>query len=91
MWNHDQPPLGEKLGHPNLYGTHPYYTVIEDKANVHSVLVLNANAQEVRISNYVCLFVSISMNHGKSKLTDHFSISHLSSNLQPHSISSRFQ
>ena len=34
-------------GHTALYGVHPYYTVVEEDGNTHSVLFLNSNAQEV--------------------------------------------
>ena len=34
-----------------LYGTHPFYSVVEDEAgNTHSVLFLNSNAQEVQLT-----------------------------------------
>jgi len=28
----------------NLYGSHPYYTVIENDGNTHGVLLYNSNA-----------------------------------------------
>lgn len=30
-----------------LYGSHPYYTVVEDDGNTHSVLFLNSDFQEI--------------------------------------------
>ena len=34
-----------------LYGTQPYYSVVEDAAgNTHSVLFLNSNAQDVQLT-----------------------------------------
>lgn len=37
---------------PNLalYGVHPHYTAVEDDGQVHSVLFLNSNAQEVALT-----------------------------------------
>ncbi|XP_012261340.2 lysosomal alpha-glucosidase-like [Athalia rosae] len=43
MFNRDQAPV-EKT---NLYGTHPFYLVIEESGNCHGVLFLNSNAMDV--------------------------------------------
>ncbi|KAK2584914.1 hypothetical protein KPH14_002510 [Odynerus spinipes] len=43
MFNRDQPPIQ----FANLYGSHPFYFVIEDSGNCHGVLFLNSNPMEV--------------------------------------------
>ncbi|KAK4877010.1 hypothetical protein RN001_009516 [Aquatica leii] len=43
MFNHDGVPA-ENL---NLYGSHPFYMVIENSGNTHGVFLLNSNAMEV--------------------------------------------
>ncbi|KAH9504147.1 hypothetical protein Btru_065110, partial [Bulinus truncatus] len=41
----DQPPSWDAMA--NLYGTHPFYTCVEDiQGNTHGILLLNSNAQE---------------------------------------------
>ncbi|CAL8083188.1 unnamed protein product [Orchesella dallaii] len=42
LFARDQSPTGYK----NSYGVHPYYTVIENDGNAHSVVIVNSNAQE---------------------------------------------
>eukprot|EP00094_Tigriopus_californicus_P007397 TCALIF_07120-PA protein Name:"Similar to MGAM Maltase-glucoamylase, intestinal (Homo sapiens)" AED:0.12 eAED:0.12 QI:64/0.83/0.61/1/0.83/0.76/13/81/845 len=42
----DQPPSYDA----NMYGTHPTYTVLENDGNAHSVLILNSNAQEWKLT-----------------------------------------
>ncbi|XP_006814115.2 sucrase-isomaltase, intestinal-like [Saccoglossus kowalevskii] len=42
MFARDQPPQP----YANMYGVHPYYTVLENDFNAHGVLILNSNAQE---------------------------------------------
>lgn len=43
MFNRDRPPIE----FANLYGSHPFYLIIEDSGNCHGVLFLNSNAMEV--------------------------------------------
>ncbi|XP_046491044.1 lysosomal alpha-glucosidase-like isoform X1 [Neodiprion pinetum] len=43
MFNSDQPPT-EKM---NLYGSHPFYLVMEESGMSHGVLFLNSNAMDV--------------------------------------------
>jgi len=42
LWARDHTPGGTT----NIYGVHPYYTVLEADGNAHSVAVMNSNAQE---------------------------------------------
>ncbi|XP_033207574.1 lysosomal alpha-glucosidase-like isoform X2 [Belonocnema kinseyi] len=43
LFNGDQPPV-EKA---NLYGSHPFYLIIEESGDCHGVLFLNSNAMDV--------------------------------------------
>ncbi|XP_029161995.1 lysosomal alpha-glucosidase-like [Nylanderia fulva] len=43
LFNKDQPPTENA----NLYGSHPFYIVVEDSGMAHGVLFLNSNAMEV--------------------------------------------
>ncbi|ESP01428.1 hypothetical protein LOTGIDRAFT_212916 [Lottia gigantea] len=43
LWNRDQPPTENG----NLYGSHPFYLMMENDGNSHGVLLLNSNAIEV--------------------------------------------
>lgn len=43
MWNKDQPPVENT----NLYGSHPFYIVMEEDGNSHGVFMLNSNAMDV--------------------------------------------
>ena len=43
MFNADQPPV-EKA---NLYGSHPFYLIVEESGDCHGVLFLNSNAMDV--------------------------------------------
>ncbi|XP_015511679.1 lysosomal alpha-glucosidase-like [Neodiprion lecontei] len=43
MFNKDQPPTEQA----NLYGSHPFYIVIEDSGDCHGVLFLNSNAMDI--------------------------------------------
>ncbi|XP_064650089.1 sucrase-isomaltase, intestinal-like isoform X2 [Lineus longissimus] len=45
MFSRDQPPSDNG----NLYGVQPYYTVLENDGNAHSVLFLNSAAQDVTL------------------------------------------
>uniref|UniRef100_A0A2C9KG08 P-type domain-containing protein n=1 Tax=Biomphalaria glabrata TaxID=6526 RepID=A0A2C9KG08_BIOGL len=46
----DQPPSWDAMA--NLYGTHPFYTCVEDAlGNTHGILLLNSNAQEYSFSD----------------------------------------
>ncbi|XP_046352773.2 lysosomal alpha-glucosidase-like isoform X1 [Haliotis rufescens] len=42
FWNKDQPPAENT----NLYGSHPFYLVMENDSSSHGVLLLNSNAME---------------------------------------------
>ncbi|XP_046829832.1 lysosomal alpha-glucosidase-like [Vespa crabro] len=42
MFNMDQPPIENA----NLYGSHPFYLMIEESGNCHGVLFLNSNPME---------------------------------------------
>ncbi|XP_059472228.1 maltase-glucoamylase-like [Neocloeon triangulifer] len=44
LWARDEPP--NPFAKTSLYGTHPYYSVIEADGNAHGVLLYNSNAQE---------------------------------------------
>ncbi|XP_053996416.1 lysosomal alpha-glucosidase-like [Hylaeus anthracinus] len=43
FFNKDQPPIENA----NLYGTHPFYLIMEDSGKSHGVLFLNSNAMDV--------------------------------------------
>ncbi|XP_041362800.1 lysosomal alpha-glucosidase-like [Gigantopelta aegis] len=43
LWNKDMPPTEKS----NLYGSHPFYLMMEDDGNSHGVLLLNSNAMDV--------------------------------------------
>ncbi|GLH03610.1 uncharacterized protein GBIM_09481 [Gryllus bimaculatus] len=43
MFNHDTVPTENQ----NLYGSHPFYLVMEEEKNSHGVFLLNSNAMEV--------------------------------------------
>ncbi|CAH1794586.1 unnamed protein product [Owenia fusiformis] len=44
MWNRDHFPIEEDA---NLYGSHPFYLVMEDSGLSHGVFLLNSNAMDV--------------------------------------------
>jgi len=46
LWARDQVPDAKT----NMYGVHPYYTVVEDDGKAHSVVIVNSNAQEFQIT-----------------------------------------
>jgi alpha-glucosidase (family GH31 glycosyl hydrolase) len=46
FWNRDDPPY---IGSSNLYGTHPFYMIIEDNLNSHGFFYLNSNAMEINL------------------------------------------
>ncbi|KAF7273588.1 lysosomal alpha-glucosidase-like [Rhynchophorus ferrugineus] len=43
LWNHDLPPMYNE----NLYGSHPFYLVMENTSNSHGVFLFNSNAMDV--------------------------------------------
>ncbi|XP_023932526.1 lysosomal alpha-glucosidase isoform X2 [Lingula anatina] len=43
LWNKDRPPVE----HSNLYGSHPFYLVMEEDGRSHGVFLLNSNAMDV--------------------------------------------
>ncbi|NXN79710.1 LYAG glucosidase, partial [Bombycilla garrulus] len=43
LWNRDMAPAP----HVNLYGSHPFYLVMEDDGSAHGVFLLNSNAMDV--------------------------------------------
>ncbi|KAM4843713.1 lysosomal alpha-glucosidase [Thomomys bottae] len=43
LWNRDQPPMPGA----NLYGSHPFYMVLEDGGSAHGVFLMNSNAMDV--------------------------------------------
>uniref|UniRef100_A0A8B9EHP6 Lysosomal alpha-glucosidase n=1 Tax=Anser cygnoides TaxID=8845 RepID=A0A8B9EHP6_ANSCY len=43
LWNRDMAPVPQV----NLYGSHPFYLVIEDGGSAHGVFLLNSNAMDV--------------------------------------------
>ncbi|XP_026830586.1 lysosomal alpha-glucosidase-like [Ooceraea biroi] len=43
LFNKDQPPTENA----NLYGSHPFYIVVEDSGKAHGVLFLNSNAMDI--------------------------------------------
>ncbi|XP_042525958.1 lysosomal alpha-glucosidase [Dipodomys spectabilis] len=43
LWNRDLPPTPGA----NLYGSHPFYMVLEDGGSAHGVFLLNSNAMDV--------------------------------------------
>ncbi|XP_046367237.2 lysosomal alpha-glucosidase-like [Haliotis rufescens] len=45
MWNRGTPPVE----HRNLYGSHPFYLMMEEDGSSHGVLLLNSNALEVML------------------------------------------
>ncbi|CAF1070902.1 unnamed protein product, partial [Didymodactylos carnosus] len=45
----DQPPAGSN---ENLYGTQPFYMVVENDGNAFGVLIYNSNAQDYKFSEY---------------------------------------
>jgi hypothetical protein len=47
LWTRDEFPQCEDCSknNTNIYGAHPFYTVVEEDGNTHSVLMLNSNAQ----------------------------------------------
>ncbi|CAF0745626.1 unnamed protein product [Didymodactylos carnosus] len=45
----DQPPLGNN---ENLYGTHPFYMVVENDGNAFGVLIFNSNAQDYKFNQF---------------------------------------
>jgi lysosomal alpha-glucosidase len=49
VFGRDQWPTGEN---ENLYGTHPFYMVIEPNGDAFGVLILNSNAQDYKFDEY---------------------------------------
>ena len=49
MYARDQPPLGVN---ENLYGTHPFYMVIEADGQAFGVLIFNSNAQDYKFDEF---------------------------------------
>lgn len=49
MFARDQPPYGSN---ENLYGTHPFYMVIEENGASFGVFIFNSNAQDYRFDEY---------------------------------------
>lgn len=45
----DQPPQGKN---ENLYGTHPFYMVIEEDGQTFGVLIFNSNAQDYKLDQF---------------------------------------
>ncbi|XP_056890732.1 lysosomal alpha-glucosidase isoform X1 [Takifugu flavidus] len=45
MWARDVPPMEQT----NLYGTHPFYLVMEDEGAAHGFFLLNSNAMDVSL------------------------------------------
>ncbi|CAF4731027.1 unnamed protein product [Rotaria socialis] len=45
----DQPPYG---GHENLYGTQPFYMVIENDGQTFGILIFNSNAQDYKFDEF---------------------------------------
>ncbi|XP_076282313.1 lysosomal alpha-glucosidase [Lasioglossum baleicum] len=43
LFNKDQPPMENA----NLYGSHPFYLIVENSGRAHGVLLLNSNAMDV--------------------------------------------
>ncbi|XP_011299226.1 lysosomal alpha-glucosidase isoform X2 [Fopius arisanus] len=43
LFNKDQPPTE----HANLYGSHPFYMIVEESGACHGVLFLNSNAMDI--------------------------------------------
>ncbi|KAK9880759.1 hypothetical protein WA026_013081 [Henosepilachna vigintioctopunctata] len=43
LFNHDAAPMA----HVNIYGTHPFYLLIEKSANAHGVFLKNSNAMDL--------------------------------------------
>ncbi|CAF3413409.1 unnamed protein product [Rotaria sp. Silwood1] len=49
MFTRDQPPGG---GNENLYGTHPFYMVVEPDGQAFGVFILNSNAQDYKFDEF---------------------------------------
>uniref|UniRef100_A0AAR5PG88 P-type domain-containing protein n=1 Tax=Dendroctonus ponderosae TaxID=77166 RepID=A0AAR5PG88_DENPD len=43
LWNHDNPPWPNE----NLYGSHPFYLLMENSSRSHGVFLLNSNAMDI--------------------------------------------
>lgn len=48
IWARDEPPSGVVQA---LYGTHPFYMLVEDDGKAYGFLILNSNAQEYKFSS----------------------------------------
>jgi alpha-glucosidase (family GH31 glycosyl hydrolase) len=56
LWGRDQPPSFTA----NMYGVQPYYTVLENDGNAHSVAIVNSNAQQFSmLSGPVIRYITI--------------------------------